>query len=542
MDRLGGAVGTLAGSFFAAPGSPLLRGGRSARMVGTAPFPERRSLFDPMTIRFSLVLAVLLTAAPALAQPTQSRAGLAAEITRVLDASAFDDAYWGVYVQNLDTGDVLYGRNETRRFVPASNMKLLTTAAALDALGPDFRYRTRLYADGEIQNGTLNGALVVRGAGDPTFGGRYADGDVTRAFRQWADSLRAMGVRRVRGVVVGDDDVFDNVHLGQGWQWDDLVWYYGAEISGLQFNEGTIKLTSRGTSPGQPARVSIDPNVDYVRVVNRTTTTSGGGVREGYSRALSDNVFTLTSSVPAGRTEVEDVAIVNPTEYFVRVMVSVLRDAGIEVTAEEVDVDEWGRRPRYETMRRVATHISPPLSEIVEETNTSSNNLYAEHLLRTLGAYVYRGADLPTGSAFAGYAAMEPFLERIGVDPESFRVADGSGLSALNRLTPVGIVAVLRGMRDHPDARVARSFYESLAVGGRTGTLRGRYRSGDARGNVHAKTGYISGARTLSGYVTSDRGDTIAFSLLCNNYTVSTSRVNRAQDEIVELLADYQGR
>ena len=542
MDRLGGAVGTLAGSFFAAPGSPLLRGGRSARMVGTAPFPERRSLFDPMTIRFSLVLAVLLTAAPAFAQPTQSRAGLAAEITRVLDASAFDDAYWGVYVQNLDTGDVLYGRNETRRFVPASNMKLLTTAAALDALGPDFRYRTRLYADGEIQNGTLNGALVVRGAGDPTFGGRYADGDVTRAFRQWADSLRAMGVRRVRGVVVGDDDVFDNVHLGQGWQWDDLVWYYGAEISGLQFNEGTIKLTSRGTSPGQPARVSIDPNVDYVRVVNRTTTTSGGGVREGYSRALSDNVFTLTSSVPAGRTEVEDVAIVNPTEYFVRVMVSVLRDAGIEVTAEEVDVDEWGRRPRYETMRRVATHISPPLSEIVEETNTSSNNLYAEHLLRTLGAYVYRGADLPTGSAFAGYAAMEPFLERIGVDPESFRVADGSGLSALNRLTPVGIVAVLRGMRDHPDARVARSFYESLAVGGRTGTLRGRYRSGDARGNVHAKTGYISGARTLSGYVTSDRGDTIAFSLLCNNYPVSTSRVNRAQDEIVELLADYQGR
>ena len=496
-----------------------------------------------MTVRSRLLalLLVALAAAPS-AQPTSTLFGLADQIDRVVDADAFSDAYWGVYVVDLDADRVLYDRNATKRFIPASNMKLLTTAAVLDALGPRFRYRTRLYADGPIQNGTLTGGLVVRGAGDPTFGGRYNRGDLTRAFRQWADSLRAAGVRRVQGTVIGDDDVFDNVQLGQGWQWDDLVWYYGAEISGLQFNEGTVHVDVRGTTPGQPARIDANPDFGYVRFVNQTTTTAGGGIQEGYSRALSDNVFTVTTSVPAGQTEVEELSVVNPTDYFVSTMVGVFREQGIDVEAELVDVDEWGRRPRYETMRRIAVHASPPLAEIVEQTNTDSNNLYAEHLLRTLGSYVYQGRDFPTGSAFAGYAAMEPLLTRLQIDPLSFRVADGSGLSALNRLTPVGIVALLRGMRDHPSRATRDAFVNSLPVGGRTGTLKRRYRSGDARGNVRAKTGYISGVRTLSGYVTAANGHTLAFSLLCNNYTVPTSRVNQAQDQIVEMLADFEGR
>ncbi len=492
--------------------------------------------------RHLLLLFVLVLGPVATAQPTSTRSGLADRIDAVLDDADFDDAYWGALVTDLETGAVLYERNAARRFIPASNMKLFTTAAALDALGPDFRYETRLYANGDITNGTLRGGLVVRGSGDPTFGGRYTGGDLTLVFRQWADSLRAAGVQRVTGVVVGDDNVFDNVHLGEGWQWDDLVWYYGAEIAGLQFNEGTINVKVRGTTPGDRARIEVEPDFGYARLLNQTTTTAGGDIHEGYRRDLGDNEFTVTTTVPAGRVEEEALAIVNPTEYFVSTMVGVFRQAGIQVDAEQVDVDEWGRLPDYGTLTRLASHQSPPLSAIVGETNTESNNLYAEHLLRTLGAYVYRGTDLPTGSAWAGAAAAEPFLRRLGVDPESFRIADGSGLSALNRLTPVGIVAILRGMSEHPDRATAEAFYSSLAVGGYTGTLQSRYRSGDARGNVHAKTGYISGARTLSGYVTSERGHRLAFSLLCNNYSVSTSRVNRAQDQIVELLADFEGR
>ncbi|MEM6288313.1 MAG: D-alanyl-D-alanine carboxypeptidase/D-alanyl-D-alanine-endopeptidase [Bacteroidota bacterium] len=489
-----------------------------------------------------LPAVALLLAAAAAAQPTSTRAGLAERIDAVLDVEAFDDAYWGALVVDAETGEVLYNRNGARRFVPASNMKLFSTAAALDALGPDFRYETQLFVEGDIRAGTLEGNLIVRGSGDPTFGGRYTGGDLHLVFRQWADSLRAAGVERVTGVVVGDDDVFDNVPLGEGWSWDDLVWYYGAEISGLQFEEGTVHMRVRGTTPGQPARIDLEPDFGYIRVVNQTTTTAGGSIREGYSRRLSENVFTVTASVPAGRVEEEAVSVVNPTDYFVNTMVGVFRQQGLQVDADQVDVDEWGRRPRYDALRRIATHRSPPLAAIVGQTNTDSNNLYAEHLLRTLGAYVYTGADLPTGSTHAGVAAAEPFLTRLGIDPASLRIADGSGLSSLNRLTPAATVTLLRGMNDHPDPDTREAFYDSLPLGGFTGTLERRYRSGDARGNVRAKTGFISGARTLSGYVTSERGRLIAFSLMCNNYTVRTRRVNQAQDQIVELLADFEGR
>lgn len=490
-----------------------------------------------------LLLLVLLgwAVAPA-AQPTRSPAGLAERVDAALDARAFDDAYWGALVVDLETGEVLYERNAARRFVPASNMKLFTTAAALDALGADFRYETRLFADGDVVGGTLRGPLVVRGGGDPTFGGRYTGGDLNLVFRQWADSLRAAGIRRVAGPVIGDDDVFDDVHLGEGWSWDDLKWYYAAEVSGLQFSEGTVALAVRGTTPGQPARISMEPDFGYIQLANRSTTTSGGSIREGYDRNLGANVFTVTTSVPAGSVEREDLSVVNPTDYFVSTMIGVFRQQGIAVDRDGVDVDEWGQGVRYEGMRQIASHRSPPLSAIVSQTNSDSNNLYAEHILRTLGTYVYRGTDLVPGSAQAGVAAAEPFLRRLGVDPESFRIADGSGLSALNRLTPVGIIGILRGMYGHADRTTWDAFYRSLPVGGYTGTIARRYNSGDARGNVRAKTGYISGARALSGYVTSDSGHLLAFSLICNNYTVPTSRVNQVQDQIVEMLADYEGR
>ncbi len=503
-----------------------------------------RGLLLPHLAALCLLFAAPLAMAPeATAQPVSVAANALTDlIDAQLDASAFDDAYWGAYVVDLTDGRVLYDRNAAKRFIPASNMKLFSTAGVLDKLGTDFRYTTRLYADGEIRGGTLVGSLVVRGSGDPTMGARYTSGDLTRTFRQWADSLKASGVRRISGSVIGDDDVFDDRALGEGWSWDDLVWYYGAEISGLQFGEGTINLAVSGTAPGQPARIAVTPDVGYINVVNRTTTTDGGSIREGYSRDLSSNRFLVTASVPAGEVEREDVAVSNPTSYFIRVLVATLQREGIQVDGDAIDVDEWeGPRIRYDGMQRIATHASPKLMHILAETNQESNNLYAEHLLRTLGVHGYSGSEYEPGSSKAGAAAMEPFLTRAGIDPASLRIADGSGLSALNRLTPLATVQLLRTMNEHSGPGVPEAFYESLAVGGRSGTLERRYRSGDARGNVRAKTGYISGARTLSGYVTADNGHLLAFSLMCNHYSTRTSRVNQAQDAIVELLADYDG-
>ncbi len=494
----------------------------------------------PFAVR--LVWLAALLAAPAAAQPTFTRAALGDAIAETLGDGDFRDATWGALVVDIATGERLFAHNEFRRFIPASNVKLFTTAAVLDALGPDFRYTTRLYADGDVRGGTLRGSLVVRGAGDPTFGGRYTGGDLTMTFRAWADSLRARGIRRVEGRVVGDDDVFDDLGLGAGWSWDDLVYGYAAPVSGLQFGEGTVTLTARGTAAGQPAALSVEPG-GYVTLVNQTTTTSEGEAQGRFARALGENTYTVSSSLPVGAVATQALAVVNPTDYFVQMLVATLRREGIEVSGEAVDVDTWGERPAYDRLVRVATFRSPPMSAIVGVTNDDSNNLYAETLMRTLGAY--EGHDSGywrRGSFEAGWEAARPILRRLGVDPDAITLADGSGLSNLNRTTPEATVALLVGMYQHPRRDVWDAFYRSLPLGGFTGTLRTRYETGDARGNVRAKTGYISGARTLSGYVTTRTGRILAFSLLCNHYSTRTARVNRAQDAVVELLADYEGR
>ena len=503
-----------------------------------APRPFRFPVV-PMTRSVLLLLLVLIAVGGgsrgAAAQP---RDVIAEQIQDILYDADFRSASWGALVVDLETGERLYESNAYGRFIPASNMKLFTTASALDALGPRYRYATTLFADGPIQNGTLLGSLVVRGAGDPTFGSRNDAGDMARTFRQWADSLRAAGVVRVVGPVVGDDDVFDDIGLGKGWSWDDLVYAYAAPISGLQFGEGTVDVTATGTTLGEPARLSVSPDDGLVQLVNHTTTAAT--YDERVARDLGQNVFTVSSTVPPGDTRTEALAVVNPTDYFTTTLVAVLRREGIEVTGDVVDVDNWGMRPQYGGMQRIATHLSADLAAIVGVTNTDSNNLYAEQILRTMGAVRYTGTQYARGSAEAGVFAGEPFLRRIGIRPEDLSLVDGSGLSAMNRLTPEAIITLLDAMHRHPDPATRVAFYNSLSVGGVTGTLQRRYRGGIARGNVHAKTGYISGARTLSGYVTASNGHLIAFSLLCNNYATATSRVNRAQDQVVELLAGWR--
>ncbi len=386
--------------------------------------------------RLSALILLALLASAASAQTSFTRYGLSDRIDEILGARAFQGATWSVYVEDLDAARVLYQRNAYAPMMPASNMKLVTTAAALDVLGPDFRYRTRVYLDGPLQYGTLSGSVVVRGSGDPSFIGRARD--LEPVFRAWADSLYDAGVRNVLGTISLADDVMDN-----------------------------------------------------------------------------------------------------PSSRFVATLRGALRDRGITIHGQGVDEYAPGVFPEYERMQPVASYRSPPLAAFVSLTNTESDNAYAERILRTVAAFVYPSPG-PVRPGLRARAANGT-LQRLGVAPSTVVVADGSGLSRSNRLTAVGLVQLLRGMHEHPDAATRDAFVRSLPLGGFTGTLGRRYGSGDARGNVRAKTGYIRGVRTLSGYITTSRGQTLAFSILCNGYSTQTRRVSRAQDEVVELLADYAG-
>ncbi len=496
-------------------------------------------------------LLVLLLCLPGLARAQSGPEALAAAIGAVIDAPDFDDALWGVHVLDLDSGATLYARNAQKNFIPASVQKLFSTAAALDGLGPDFRYTTTLYLDGAVRDSVLEGNLVVRGSGDPSIGGRLfeedypTDRDPTALFRAWADSLRALGITYVTDHVIGDDDVFDDTELGNGWAWDDVPSVYAAEIGGLSFNEGRIVVTAEGTSPGRAATLSWEPaDTDYVYFINNTETVTA---REGRDREVrrerGGNVFWIESEVPSGQRLRHSLSVHNPTRYFAHVLRGTLRAEGVYVDGDPVDIDDWRQKPDYARLMPVASHTSRPLADLAALTNKESQNLYAEHLLKTLGAQRCppdRPDDVDCGSAEAGLLAAAPLFERAGLDLERMRLRDGSGMTPYNMVSPEDATALLRTMWIHPDPAVTDAFVNSLAVGGEDGTLERRMRRGRARGNVRAKTGTVTGAKNLSGYVAAADGRTLAFALLVNNFGTSSRRVVRAQDAIVEVLAGYR--
>ncbi len=472
------------------------------------------------------LLVVALTGSQAAAQPLRQ------QIDRLLDQPAFANAFWGVYIQSLQSGRVWYARNAQKSFMPASNLKLYTTAAALDQLGPEWRFQTAIYTDGFLEAGALHGNLIVRGGGDPSIGARFHNGNPTAVFEAWADSLLRRGIRLITGDLIGDDDAFSDTLLGYGWSWDDEVYGYSAQISALSFNDNVIEVRLLpGDTPGAPVRLIVRPETQYVRLLNQTLTLpADSALQESYERDRASNTFYLRTRLPMGREETELLAIHNPTLYFVTVLYETLQRRGIQVLGRPRDGDELSIKPDYERCRLLWTHYSPPLREIVRVINKVSQNLYAELLLRALGRERFG-----TGTASTGVqAAMETF-QRAGIDTSRLVMVDGSGLSRMNLVTPEMTARLLAFMYRHPHGEV---FLQSLPVAGLDGTLANRMRDGPARGRVWAKTGFVAHVRTLSGYVQTRRGEWLLFSLMSNHYTVPTRMVNEAQDRLLERLVE----
>jgi D-alanyl-D-alanine carboxypeptidase/D-alanyl-D-alanine-endopeptidase (penicillin-binding protein 4) len=492
-------------------------------------------------------MVLLLTGHRSLsAQATPAVEAIEQSFEKLLSAEDLSDAFWGIRVVNLETGAALFSQHQEKNFVPASNLKLFTSAAALDLLGPNFRYETSLYARGTIRGDTLIGDLIVKGSGDPSIGGRFTGGDRTRTFRQWADSLRAHGIHRITGHIIGDDRIFDQETLGTGWSWDDLTYYYAAPVSGLSYNENCIDVFIRSQQIGQRATVSWRPyNTDYVSIQNNTVTIPReASLDEGYHRRMDSNQIRLYSRVPAGRIDTESLTIHNATRYFTHVFRETLHRSGLQVDGRALDIDDTSDSLTYaddRNLRRLATYRSPPLHELVQVLNKKSQNLYADHLFKTLGVH----ARLPSnagdrGTFAAGEGAVKMFLADVGIDTARVQLADGSGLSRQNLVTPLATTRLLSALWHHPVRQTTKAFTESLPLGGVDGTLEFRFVQSPARGNVRAKTGYLSNVRSLSGFVTTRDGTPLAFSIFCNNYTVDTDRVDHVQNTMVSRLTDLQ--
>jgi serine-type D-Ala-D-Ala carboxypeptidase/endopeptidase (penicillin-binding protein 4) len=472
---------------------------------------------------------------------------LRARIEEVLRQPGLAPAEVAVKVASLDTGRVLYEENANKLIRPASNLKLYTWAAALDRLTPDYHFLTSIYASARPDStGTIKGDLTVYGRGDPSIAARFNNGDYNKAMDDLADRITAAGVRRIEGDVVGDETYLSGAPFGSGWEWEDLQWWYGAEVSALSVNDNSIDLLVKpGAEAGAQCAVSTGPPTPVVSIVNRTTTTARGTPANlSVYRALGENVIEVGGSLPVdNRGYNESVAVSHPARLFVDMLRSSLLRHGVVVAGRARAVDahtgDFVSSPSAGLVE-IASMPSPSLGVIAAQTLKPSQNLYTELMLRTLGR-VAGGANSRLPSDQAGLEVVKAFLRQAGIDADSVVLTDGSGLSRRDMVTAAATLQLLTYMSRH---RYANVFRDALPVAGVDGTLKNRMKKTPAAGNVHAKTGTLSSVASLSGYATSAAGERLVFSIMVNNYPeAEASEIRRSPlDAIAVLLASFAGR
>jgi D-alanyl-D-alanine carboxypeptidase/D-alanyl-D-alanine-endopeptidase (penicillin-binding protein 4) len=445
------------------------------------------------------------------------------DIDAVLADSIFIPSRAAVKIVSLKTGEVLYDQNSKMLVRPASNMKLLTTSTAIAQLGKDFKFKTAIFINDSISEGILQGDLYVKGWGDPDL--------VTSDLDSMASQLYGLGIRGIKGNLVADLSYFDSLYWGDGWSWDDESASYSAFISALTLNDNCVGVTvAPGDSAGKALRVTFDPQTDYVSLRNDGITVADTArKRVNIDRLFMErlNTITVAGEMTTDKPPVTDwITVWKPELYALQVLRERLQWIGIAVKG----VPTVGVLPP--TARELAARYRG-LDSVIININKISDNLSAEHVLKTLGAVKY---GMP-GSARQGIHAVRAFLTTLGVDTLKYRQSDGSGLSTYNLITAEMMVQLLSGMAANPEWFPL--FYASLPIAGVDGSISGRMRKTPAEGNLRAKTGHISGVSSLSGYVTSADGELIAFSMMMQNFITPTRPFHRVQEAIGNLLATF---
>jgi serine-type D-Ala-D-Ala carboxypeptidase/endopeptidase (penicillin-binding protein 4) len=484
-------------------------------------------------------VAAAVIAVAALAAGPLTRAGsapsstsqLGADLDQILANQALAGAQVGLEVRDATTGDVLYEHNAQERLLPASNAKLFTSTAAMDVLGPDYRFTTSVSAAASPSHGVLHGNLYLKGTGDPTMLGP----DYDALAEQVADS----GVHTVVGNLVADDTRFDDTRLAPFWSWDDEPYYYDAQISALtvapntDYDAGTVIVhIAPGAAAGDPARVSVVPANHYVHLVGSATTGAAGSDDTADAvRRHGNNTIDVSGSIPADSTG-EDVwcTVSEPTQLVASIFRDDLQAHGVQVIgATSYAATPAGTHP-------VASHDSMTLTQLLTPFLKLSNNMHAEHLTKAMG----EKAD-GEGTWGAGTQVIMDHAASMGVDTSQLRMVDGSGLSRADLLTPQQITNLLIAARSKP---WYQDWYNALPIAGNAdrftgGTLRNRMRGTPAANNMHAKTGSMTAVSALSGYVTDAAGEPLVFSMISNDFLPGS--VTSIEDAVGVTLAGYGG-
>jgi len=441
---------------------------------------------------------------------------------------------WGLLIADAKTGQVLYEQNADKYFVPASNMKLFTTALALAKLGPDFRFRTTLEALAEPgADGRVPGPVYLVGRGDPNLSNRKFpfvqkeefDGPPEKVLAELADALAAKGVREISGDIVGDDSYFPRERYPNGWEVDDMVWEYGAAVSAIVVDDNTVQLTlTPGDKAGDRVEVAVSPATPEF-VVDNEVVTSAAGVKPDLTlkRDPGDSVVTVVGTLPA-RSDPRKLtlAIQEPALHAAAMLKRLLEERGVKVDGMVRRLSFPPGTPAGETRVVLAEHHSVPLRDSVKLVNKISQNLHTEMLLR---AAARQSGPWTTADDLTNFPAE--FYAVAGIAPGDVVQTDGSGLSRHDLVTPRAVVALLLYVQKQP---WFSTYYDSLPVAAMDGTLEDRMKNGIAAGRVHAKTGSVEHVRTRSGYAELPSGRRLVFSFMSNNMGSKSHEATDALD------------
>src|ERR1043166_259906 len=491
--------------------------------------------------------------------PPSTLAELQSRIEQVVRQPALEPGFFAVKIVSLDTGQLIYEQNSNKFVRPASNMKLYTVAAAFDRLTPDFHFVTSVYAKEKLEDGKIKGDLIIYGRGDPSIAARFNNGDYFKGINDLADRIVAAGVNRIKGDLVGDESYFNGAPVSSGWEWEDLTWSYGAQVSALTINDNAIDLTVRpGAAVGAPVLITTGPPAaSFMTIVNRATT-SGKGSREDLRiyRGLGANSLEITGTLPIGDAGfLGGVAIPDPALAFVSMLRDALikRDVKIDGRVRTVTARTGGsivpdqlvalaKSPDSMQPVEIASLPSPSFNLIAAQTLKPSQNQYTELILRTLGK-IPVPAQGTTGRTKDdeqnGLEVVKNFLRQAGVGDNDVALDDGSGLSRNDLISANSTVQLLTFMSKH---KYFAQFRDALPIAGLDGTLRTRMRGTPAEGNVRAKTGSLSSVASLSGYVTTAAGEHLVFSMMLNNYPDAAAVRSDSIDAIAVLLASFSGK
>lgn len=496
-----------------------------------------------MKLRYTYMFMLLFLPYLLVSGQNASLENLESKVDQVSNSEGMDHASLAVAVYDTKTNKMVFGHQPDLLMTPASTQKIVCTGAALGILGEDFRFETILEMDGQVsEDGTLDGNLYIRGGGDPTLGYERFQGGIGRAAQLaiWTEAVKAAGISRVNGCIVGDDSFFDTQSVPSKWVWEDMGNYYGAGASALNFHENQYNIQFKtGLKEGASTEIiRVNPPMSQITFLNEVKTGAVGSGDQAYVFAAPYSTYaTVRGTVPPGGKEFTiKAAVPDPSLFAASQLEKALEKAGVSVdqsstTARLISIEGETQFTPKEERNFLHQQSSVPLSEIVFWANKKSINLYCETMLKMIGWKVYDKANTTYG-----LKAVKDYWASRGINLNAFNLQDGSGLSPVNGASTRNFCKVLSAIKKED---YYNSFYESLSVAGDPndkGSMRGMLRNTPAELNLRAKSGYIGGVRSYSGYVNTAKGD-LAFSVIVNHYHCGNSAARRKLTTIMEAIS-----